>query len=105
MKTLAMLSALALFATTLAAAPGLMAALSDGTRISPAAHRPAALVRRMKRLACLIPLIAAAQAPPESYRVENVPLPRDVAPEVAAITFAQDGTLGACFRRGYIYVR
>ncbi len=45
-----------------------------------------------------------AQAPVSSYRVENVPLPRDIAPEVAGVTFGADGKLAATFRRGYLYL-
>ena len=45
-----------------------------------------------------------AQAPVSSYRVENVPLPRDIAPEVAGVTFGVDGKLAATFRRGYLYL-
>jgi hypothetical protein len=44
-----------------------------------------------------------AQLPVESYRVQTVPTPAGIAPEVSAITFARDGKLYACFRRGYIY--
>ena len=33
-------------------------------------------------LLALLAVSAGAQAPLESYRVENVPLPRDIAPEV-----------------------
>ena len=44
-----------------------------------------------------------AQTPASSYRVENVPLPRDIAPEVSSVTFSADGKLAVCFRRGYIY--
>jgi hypothetical protein len=46
---------------------------------------------------------AVAQMPSSSYRVENVSLPKGIAPEVASITFGKDGRLAACFRRGYIY--
>ncbi len=55
-------------------------------------------------LAVLLALPAVAQVPPESYRVETVPTPKGIAPEVGAITFAPDGRLAAAFRRGYIYL-
>jgi len=60
----------------------------------------------MKLLTLLAVAAAAmpAQVPPASYRVENVPLPRDIAPEVAGITFGVDGQLAATFRRGYLYL-
>ena len=45
-----------------------------------------------------------AQVPPTSYRVENVRLPRGIAPEVASVTFSADGDLAVCFRRGYLYL-
>lgn len=45
-----------------------------------------------------------AQMPSSSYRVESVPLPRGIAPEVSAIAFSRDGMLAACFRRGHIYL-
>ncbi len=44
-----------------------------------------------------------AQVPADTYRVETVRMPRDVAPEVSAIAFGPDGWLYACFRRGAIY--
>ena len=44
-----------------------------------------------------------AQVPADTYRVETVRMPRDVAPEVSAIAFGPDGRLYACFRRGAIY--
>ena len=46
---------------------------------------------------------AVAQVPTSAYRVETVHGPRDVAPEVSAVTFGRDGRLYAAFRRGYIY--
>ena len=49
-------------------------------------------------------LILLSQVPATSYRVENVPLPRDIAPEVAGITFSTDGQLAVTFRRGYLYL-
>jgi glucose/arabinose dehydrogenase len=49
-------------------------------------------------------LAAFAQVPIESYRVENVPLPRDIAPEVAGVDFGPDGRLAVTFRRGYLYL-
>lgn len=52
----------------------------------------------------LFPAMATAQAPLSSYRVENVALPRGIAPEVAAVTLAADGRLAAAFRRGSIYL-
>ncbi|MBM3788263.1 MAG: hypothetical protein FJW30_28335 [Acidobacteria bacterium] len=45
-----------------------------------------------------------AQAPVSSYKVENVPLPRDIAPEVAGVAFGVDGKLAVSFRRGYLYL-
>lgn len=48
--------------------------------------------------------IAMAQVPSSSYRVENVPLPREIAPEVSSIAFGKDGMLAAAFRRGYVYL-
>jgi glucose/arabinose dehydrogenase len=54
-------------------------------------------------LACLA-LSAAAQVPQDTYRVENVPTPKGIAPEVGAITFAPDGRLAAAMRRGSIYL-
>ena len=47
---------------------------------------------------------ASAQVPTESYRVENIPTPKGIAPEVGGITFTPDGQLAAAFRRGYIYL-
>ncbi|HEU0122851.1 MAG TPA: hypothetical protein VFQ91_20130 [Bryobacteraceae bacterium] len=58
----------------------------------------------MKLVLFLIAVAAAAQVPLESYRVENVPLPRDIAPEVAGVAFGQDGRLAVTFRRGYLYL-
>jgi hypothetical protein len=52
----------------------------------------------------LAALPVLAQVPASSYRVENVPLPRDIAPEVSSVAFGRDGLLAACFRRGYIYL-
>ena len=49
-------------------------------------------------------VLAWGQVPLESYRVENVPLPRDIAPEVAGVTFGIDGKLAVTFRRGYLYL-
>src|SRR5881296_2645646 len=46
---------------------------------------------------------AGAQAPVESYRVEDVATPPGIAPEVGAIAFGPDGKLYATFRRGYVY--
>ncbi len=62
----------------------------------------------MKRTLCLLALLtfaiaSLAQVPASSYRVENVPTPRGIAPEVSAVTFGKDGLLYACFRKGYIY--
>jgi glucose/arabinose dehydrogenase len=45
-----------------------------------------------------------AQAPADSYRVETIPTPQGIAPEVGGIAFAPDGRLAAAFRRGYIYL-
>lgn len=57
----------------------------------------------MTGLLLVLAAAALAQVPTASYRVENVPLPRDIAPEVAGVTFGPDGLLAASFRRGYIY--
>ena len=46
---------------------------------------------------------AHAQVPADSYSVETIRMPREIAPEVSAITFGPDGRLYASFRRGYIY--
>jgi len=58
----------------------------------------------MKRILFLVAALGWGQAPPASYRVENIPLPRQLAPEVASITFGLDGQLAAAFRRGSIYL-
>lgn len=58
-------------------------------------------------LICASLLLAAAalgQVPGDCYRVEMVPTPRGIAPEVSAIAFTADGQLAACFRRGYVYL-
>jgi hypothetical protein len=55
-------------------------------------------------LLVFLTVFAWAQVPLESYRVENVPLPRDIAPEVAGVTFGVDGKLAVTFRRGYLYL-
>ena len=47
--------------------------------------------------------VGAAQVPTTAYKVETIPGPRDIAPEVSAIAFGHDGRLYATFRRGYIY--
>ncbi len=47
---------------------------------------------------------ALAQVPSDSYRVEMVPTPKGIAPEVSAIAFTADGQLAAAFRRGYLYL-
>src|SRR5262245_38331331 len=60
--------------------------------------------RREKLLTLMLSLSAAAQVPPESYRVENVCTPKGIAPDVGAITFTPDGRLAAAMRRGYIYL-
>ncbi len=54
-------------------------------------------------LTCVLCVTAFAQVPASSYKVETVPGPRDVAPEISAVTVADDGKLYAAFRRGYIY--
>lgn len=46
---------------------------------------------------------AAGQAPRSAYRVETVPGPRGIEPEIAAVAFGHDGRLYAAFRRGYIH--
>ncbi len=50
----------------------------------------------------LTPTIAA-QVSSDTYRVETVPTPKGIAPEVSALCFGPDGRLYATFRRGYIY--
>src|SRR5262245_370871 len=60
-------------------------------------------MKQLCLLACLA-LPAMSQVTPDSYRVENVPTPKGVAPEVGAITFAPDGRLAAAMRRGSIYL-
>ncbi len=51
----------------------------------------------------LLCTVLSAQVPPDAYRVETVPTPEGIAPEVGAVTFGPDGKLYAAFRRGYIY--
>ena len=46
---------------------------------------------------------AIAQVPSSAYKVETIPGPRGIAPEVSAVAFGHDGRLYATFRRGYIY--
>ena len=46
---------------------------------------------------------ASAQVPASAYKVETIPGPRGIAPEVGAVAFGHDGRLYAAFRRGYIY--
>lgn len=60
----------------------------------------------MRRLAAAFVLTAAlaAQVPSDCYRVENVPTPRGIAPELGGIAFTSDGQLAATFRRGYLYL-
>lgn len=48
-------------------------------------------------------LAGQGQVPPSAYRVETVPGPRGIEPEVSAIAFGHDGKLYAAFRRGYLY--
>lgn len=59
---------------------------------------------RLAILGLAAALAAPAQVPLDSYRVETLPTPKGIAPEVSAIAFTQDGQLAACFRRGYIYL-
>jgi len=47
--------------------------------------------------------IIRGQVPADAYRVENVPTPNGIAPEISAVAFGRDGKLYAAFRRGYIY--
>jgi glucose/arabinose dehydrogenase len=57
------------------------------------------------RIALLaIALPALAQVPADSYKVESIATPRDIAPEVSALTFDTEGNLAVCFRRGSIYL-
>jgi glucose/arabinose dehydrogenase len=58
----------------------------------------------MRYLALLVPFVVTAQVPATSYRVENLPLPRGIAPEAASVTFSSDGELAVCFRRGHLYL-
>lgn len=44
-----------------------------------------------------------SQVPANSYKVETLRTPREIAPEISSITFGPDGRLYASFRRGYIY--
>ena len=46
---------------------------------------------------------ASAQVTSDCYRVEDVPTPAHIAPEVTAVAFGPDGRLYASFRRGYLY--
>lgn len=50
------------------------------------------------------PVVTTAQVPGDSYRVETVPTPPEIAPEVTAVVFTPDGQLAASFRRGYIFL-
>jgi glucose/arabinose dehydrogenase len=59
---------------------------------------------RAALLMALAALAAAAQVPPDAYRVETLPTPKGIAPEVGGITFGADGRLAAAMRRGYIYL-
>jgi len=63
-------------------------------------------MRRLPALAAWWMLGSAlvAQVPADCYRVETVPTPKGIAPEVSAIAFTADGQLAACFRRGYLYL-
>ena len=47
--------------------------------------------------------VADGQVPAGTYRVETIPGPRGIEPEVSAIAFGHDKRLYATFRRGYIY--
>ncbi len=68
-------------------------------------HRqgPPLLPRTLWPVFLLTSLSAHAQVPADAYRVESVPTPQGIAPEVSAIAFAPDRKLYACFRRGYVY--
>jgi hypothetical protein len=55
-------------------------------------------------VALWLSLAAWAQVPTDSYRIENVPTPKGLAPEIGAIAFTEDGLLAVCFRRGYLYL-
>lgn len=46
---------------------------------------------------------AQAQVPADCYRVEDIPAPKGIAPEVTAVAFGTNGKLYAAFRRGYLY--
>jgi len=54
-------------------------------------------------LALICSCASLAQVPSSSYKVETIPGPRGVKPEVSAVAFGHDGKLYATFRRGYIY--
>ncbi len=49
------------------------------------------------------PSSLVGQVPASTYRVETIPGPRGIAPEISAVAFGHDGRLYAAFRRGYIY--
>lgn len=59
-------------------------------------------VRLLAGIVCGL-AVAAGQVPTTAYKVETIPGPRGIAPEVSAIAFGHDGRLYATFRRGYIY--
>ena len=54
-------------------------------------------------VALLASALLHGQVPGSAYRVETLPGPRGIAPEVSALAFGDDGKLYATFRRGYIY--
>src|SRR5712692_8365484 len=64
------------------------------------------MLQRLLAIHCLALAATAiwAQVPADSYRVEMVPTPKGIAPEVSAIAFTADGQLAAAFRRGYVYL-
>ena len=40
----------------------------------------------------------------ENYRLENLPFPNDLPPEIGDLAFDKDGNLYACLRRGDVLV-
>jgi len=61
-------------------------------------------VTRRLVLGLWLTLAALGQVPSDSYRVEMIPTPKGIAPEIGAIAFTSDGLLAATFRRGHIYL-
>ena len=78
--------------------------IARGKQVRFTVRIPAQEEKQCRRLAPIASLAAclSAQVQPEHYRVENVPTPKGLAPEVGAITFAPDGRLAVAMRRGTI---